>query len=543
MPLPASDVKNVWPPKELQPIYARMRQWSAWYSGDLQKLQAAYGGGDIQDSTGFFASDHGGFKATIGRTLQRFFVGEPTRGPDRNTKLPLPIGAELCQGSADLLFADPPTVTSSVDATSERIQELMDDTFQSTLAEGGETSAAVGGTFLRVTWDLKLDPTGPFLTVVDADNAIPEFRFGRLTAVTFWWVVKVQDEKVWRHLERHETTSDGTGIIIHGLYEGSNDRLGLRLPLESIPELAALALNPEGQPQADFGIVGAITTASPGLAVFYVANQSPNRLWRDHPTGRYLGRSDLDGVEHLMDQLAEVMSAWTRAIRLAKARIFIAKSLLKNAGPGNGMVANLEQEAYTEVQSLGGKDMSLGDQIEFVQPLVNWEQYSNTAQTLLEQIVQGAGYATQTFGVGDKASIRTATEIESRERRSLLTRDRKVREWRPAIARLIEKMLLVDNAFFGGSNTVGDLDVVFSDGVQQTQLALAQTAQALFQAQSASIEERVALLHPDWDDEAIKAEAALIRDEFAPAPLMDPTFPMGGGTDGDPTASSATAAA
>ncbi|UFS59484.1 phage portal protein [Subtercola endophyticus] len=523
MPLPQSDPKAVWPPANLTPILAKMGQWSAWYSGDLEKLQAAYGGGTTADSTGFFASDKGGIRATVGRTLQRFFVGQPTVGPERNTKLPVPIASEMCQVSADLLFADPVTIIIDDDDTQERVNELADDNLHATLAEAAEVCAALGGVYLRVTWDTSVMPDGPFLTSIDADTAIPEFKWGRLVAVTFWSVVSTVGKLTYRHLERHELDGTGVGVIRHGLYEGTNDTLGIRVSLTTLPETAPLAAS------IDLNDEGTISTLSPGLAVVYVPNQTPNRSWRTDPIGRNLGRSDLDGVEHLMDQLAEVMTAWVRAIRLAKARIFIAKSLLNTAGPGQGVIGNLEQEAYTALPgSLAGKDTPMSDSIEYVQAKVEYEQYQATAETLIEQILQMAGYSMQTFGVGDTGTVRTATEIESKERRSLMTRSRKIREWRPQLEVLLTKLLDVDNALFSAHNVTTDLAVEFTDGVQETQLALAQTVQALYTAESASVHERVTILHPDFDEDDVATEVARIKEEFGhpmPSPQMSPFDP------------------
>lgn len=544
MPLPISDPNLAWPPKELERILPHMVQWSAWYSSELEKLQAAYGGGLSQDSTGFFASDTGGFKAAVGRTLQRWFVGERPLGNIRNTKLPIPIAAEMCQASADLLFADPITVTvgqqkkpnaptdadgdaakpsSAPNPTQTRLDDLLDDSFHSTMAEAAEMCAALGGVYLRATWDDTVFPDGPFSSIKDADQAIPEFKWGRLQAVTFWSVIHTDGKIVYRHLERHELGALGNGVILHGLYEGEQDKLGTRVSLTTRTETASMAL------QVDLNVEGTIDTGSPGLAVTYVPNQTPNRIWRTDPIGRHLGRSDLDGVEHLMDQLAETMSDWMRARRAARARTWVSKNLTKSAGPGNGTVVDLDQEVYTTVNGSGGsggKDASLADQIEVTQPDFAPDQYQITAQALIEQILQMAGYSMQTFGVGDTGTQRTATEIESKERRSMMTRSRKIREWNPALVEHITKLLLIDNEFFNGHNDVVDLTIEFSDGVQETQLALAQTVQALFASESASVEERVSIYHPEWDEDQIAAEVVKIKAEFAQQqePMVPPDF-------------------
>jgi len=531
MPLPVSDSTTQWPPTSLDGILPSMGQWSAWWTNSLEKLQIAYGGGSTGDTTGFFASDTGGRKVhSLGPI--RWFVGKPAIQGAENTKLPIPIAAEMCQASADLLFSDPITVTigapkaadgesKTANPTQERLNALLDDNFHSTMAEAAEVCAALGGVYLRVTWDDTF-ADGPFSTIKDADTAIPEFKWGRLVAVTFWTVVKRAGKDVYRHLERHELGATGNGVILHGLYQGEDDKLGTRISLAALPETAAMALHD------DLNVEGSIDTATPGLAVTYVPNQTPNRMWRTDPIGRHLGRSDLDGVEHLLDQLAETMSDWMRARRAARARVMLSKDLVKSAGPGKGTVANLEQETYVNTDFAGGGGPSsspkLADRVQVLQPTFEPEQYKATADTIIEQILQMAGYSVQTFGVNpDGGGDKTATEIESKERRSLMTRSRKIREWNPALVEHLTKLLLVDNQFFNGVNIVTELTVEFSDGVQESQVKLGQYVQSLFVSESASVEERVEILHPDWDEDQKSTEVLRIKEEFAHA-LPDPTM-------------------
>lgn len=536
MALPASDPNAVWPPQNLTNIFAYMRQWSAWYANDLAKLQAAYGGGVAADNTGFFASDQGGFKPTIGQRFQRWFVGQRPMGPNRNTKLPVPIAGMICQAMGDLLYSDPPTFTVVVDTdgdgtpgeapntpvsnqTQERLNYLADQGFYSTLAQATELAAALSGSFLRVAWDKSVVPDRPFLDVVDVDQAIPEFRWGRLVAVTFWEVVAKEGQTVWRHLERHETSPvTGNGIILHGLYEGTDDKLGSRVSLTARPETAALdALQALDAP-------GTVDSLSPGLCVEYLPNQGPNRLWRDHPIGRHLGRSSLDGVEHLMDQLAETLSDWMRARRAAKARVWFDKALLGNPGPGNGLVADLDQEVYVSTELRQSPNDKMSDKLETVQPLFDPTGYEKTAATLIEQILQLSGFALQTFGMdqnSSKSADTTATEIESRERRTFLTRGRLIKTQTPHLSRIVQKLLAVDRAVFGTPNVESMIRVEFPDGVQESMLKLAQTALTLFQGEAASKDEIVRILHPEWNDDQWSEEVEKIKSEYA-APVTDP---------------------
>lgn len=529
---------QAWPPAQVRKILPQIGIWSAWYSGSSDQLSAAYGGatGSDPSATGFFASDHGGFRATVGRALTRFFWGEATRGPDRRNKLHIPIAAELCQASADLLFADEVTLKVVGDvATQERLDALSGDGLHSEIAAAAEIAAALGGAYLRVTWDGDLTQE-PFITHVDADQAIPEFRWGRLAAVTFWQVVVRDGKHVFRHLERHETNAAGDGVILHGLYMGEEDKLGFQISLMAQPATAGLMPEPDtaGSGTLD-GDTLVIDSQSPGLCVEYVRNQTPNRIWRTDPLGRHLGRSDLDGVEPLMDALDEVYSSWMRDIRLGKAKVMVAKTLLDNVGPGNGRAFDMNQELYAPVNTLAGKDQPLSAQMTNVQFNIRVDEHKGTSDELVEQILTLAGYSSQTFGsAGNGRAERTATEVESKERRSMLTRGRKLRLWRPALKRLVLKLLAVDRAIFGTPNNFTDVDVMFANGVQETQLSLAQTAQALRTAQAASTRVLVGLVHPDWEDDMVDAEVELIHTEtdatFSPMPPPDfgaPTQPDG----------------
>jgi hypothetical protein len=537
MALPASDTKAEWPPKNMQHIFAYMRQWSAWYSNDIAKLQEAYGGGASADSTGFFASDTGGYKPTIGQRIQRFFVAQRPMGPNRNTKLPMPVAGMICQAMADLLYAEPPTFTvasgnaldmpdapdattgntPSANPTQARLNELADAGMYSVLAQATELAAALSGSFVRVAWDKQVVDDRPFLDVVDADMALPEFRWGRLVAVTFWEVVARDEQTVWRHLERHELSGiTGNGIILHGLYKGEDDKLGVRVQLTDRPETAPLAAMTAGSTIKD-----GVDSLTPGLCVEYLPHPGPNRLWRDDLIGRNLGRSSLDGIEHLMDQLAETLSDWMRARRAAKARVWFDKSLLGNPGPGAGMVADLDQEVFIGTEeTVKGPNTTMADKIQIVQPKFDPIGYEKTAQMLLDDILQLSGFTLQTFGMNTTASRgveTTATEVEARERRTFMTRDRLIRAQMPHLASVLRKLLAVDRAIFNTPNEDSPITVAFPDGVQESMLKLGQTVLTLFTAESASVEERVRILHPDWNDDQWQAEVDRLNKEKAAA--------------------------
>jgi hypothetical protein len=346
--------------------------------------------------------------------------------------------------------------------------------------------------------------------------------------------VKVDGSTWWRHLERHELDPAGQGIILHGLYQGTPDNLGRPVPFTESVDTAQLA---------DLVVDGnRIDTQSPGLAVTYIPNQRPQRRWRHDPLGRNLGRSDLDGVESLMDALDETYTSWLRDIRLGKARILASRQLLDDLGPGRGAAFDTDREVFTPlaagVGSLnpGGGAGTAQGVLQPVEFKIRFAEHQATGQQLIGDICRTAGYSAQTFGENSDVTA-TATEVQARERRSFMTRDRKARHWRPALADHIEKLLAIDAAIFGTRGVRPQRPTVeFGDSVQESQLTLAQTAQALRGARAASTQVLVELVHPEWDETQVTEEVGRITTEDT---VPDPTIalPPGAvtGAPNDPT--------
>lgn len=536
MPLPKNGIK--WPPAELAPITAKQAEFDAWYSGDPTKLNGVY---SLKgDRAPFDRTSQ--YRGGVTGAVARMWWGKPTGNLFDNNreadKLHVPLAADICQASADLLYAEAPTfgvshqtttkddgttVTTSDSATAGELDLALEQGLITTLAEGNEIGAALGDSYFRVTWDKALRDRS-FIITVHADAAWPEFRWGMLVAVTFWWVVQQSDSVVVRHLERHELDAEGNGVILHGLYEGTGDNLGRAIPLAEHSSTAGLAtqVNEESM----------ILTDSPGLAVVHVPNQTPNRLWRNHPVGRNLGRSDLADVLTELDKLDMVWSSWMRDIRLAKARLIVPNFMLSSGLPGTGAVFDTDQDIFTTLNAPpreDGKSEITAQQFE-----IRVAQHQQTVDALTKVVLRTAGYGPQTFGEGGDVA-QTATEVDSRDRKSNLTRDRKIRASESPLKALMRKKLAVDRAFFGGQGDPdADLVVQFPPSTQASEESLAQTNALLFQAQSASAQTRVKIQHPDWDDQAVQEEAARILAEFGAA-VPDPIEVRPPGAEEEPT--------
>ncbi|MEC3977891.1 phage portal protein [Amycolatopsis sp. H20-H5] len=475
----------------------RMSVWSAWYSGDPDELSAVYEGigrRNVRHPNLRPSQMRGGLVGT----LARWFWGQPVPIGEKRTKLHLPVASDIAATSADLLFSEPPKFTVADTATQDVLNELVDDGVHAGLLEGAEVSAALGGVYLKVCWDREL-MNRPWLAAMHADAAVPEWTWNKLAAVTFWRVLHEDANTIVRHLERHEP-----GRILHGVYEGGHHNLGRPAPLADYPETAGIA------DALDGGEGDTILTGIDQLTAVYVPNMRPNRLWRNNPAAAYLGRSDYAGVEPFMDSLDEIYTSWMRDIRLAKARLLVPDTYLTSRGPGRGALFDPDRELYEALNVLPGEgDMQIKPQ----QFEIRIEEHRASVEHWLGKIVGGAGYSAGTFGeVTDGAPI-TATEVRARERKTYRTRAKKIVYFRPPLGEIIEALLGVYAIQFGAQVTPERPDIAFVEAVNEDPKILAETANLLHQAEAASTETLVRLMHRDWDDPQVDAEVERILDQ------------------------------
>ncbi|MER6748064.1 phage portal protein [Streptomyces fungicidicus] len=497
---------TAWPPPELADVLAQQEIWNAWYAGTPEGLTDAY----LSAPNDRPAVRRKGFLARLGR----WFWGQPTPLGERPSKLHVPLAGAIAATSANLLFGAPLNLTVKDEATQERLDQLADDTTYAVLREAAEISAALGGVYLRVVWDQSIQDK-PWLVAASPDIAVPEWKWGRLSAVTFWNVIREDANTVVRQLERHEP-----GWIRHSVWLGSANELGVQMALTDFPETAGLA---------ELVIDGdGIPTGTPKLTAQYIPNLKPNKLWRHLPAAANLGRSDFSGVEALMDALDEAYSDWMRDLRTGKARLLVGTEVLENLGKGEGAFFDLDRELFAPLNLAPSEDK--GSVIEQVQFNIRTEEHRALCADLAERIILGAGYSLQTFGVTSEGSGNTtATEIAARERQSLTTRSNKTSYWRPALAHLLGVLLEVDRAVFGTSLVPVEPHVEFPDLVTPDPGETAQQLELLNRAGAISTFEKIRRLNPDWREEQVLEEVKRIREESAPAP--EPATPTPDGSE------------
>lgn len=507
---------QTWPPPALHAVMHNIAQWSAWFSGDPDQLYWTYYNvaENSMDGRSFFGTtgEAGLPTGYAGRqrqgllgSTQRTFWGARIPAGEKRSKLHVPLAGDLAAMSADLLFAKRPICAlppdTSDDAAAEWLDALLDDDMHATLLEGAEVCAGLSGVFLRANWDTELADKA-WLDVVHPDAAVPTFTRGKLTSVVLWRVIHDAGSTVVRHLETHDLMDQ---TINHAAYEGTQQLLGSPVPLGDYPATASLE-----QLTTD-GMVQLPPLPKDAPTVVYIPNIRPNRLWRDLPEAAYLGRSDYAGIEGLMDSLDETYSLWMKEVRLARLRLIVPQSYMDNLGPGKGAILDLDREAFLPMNMLAGGGEN--SQITANQFLIRWQEHKETCDQLITEAVTRAGYSEQTFGESGTTAM-TATEVEARERRTLLTRAKKLNYVRPRLRDIIYTLMCLDQVVYRQPLTPIKPDVTFPDAVLPSTSELAQTAVALNTAQAASKQTLVQLVHPDWTADQVAEEVAAIKDEL-----------------------------
>ena len=541
MSLPDSDI--VWPPKPFDDLISSIMEQQVWWEGTSEGLTNYYGQGQARRKSAGF--DLGGVGVKV-------FWGKKDTTQQSTSRLHLPIAADIVATSANLLFADGPKFLipdvrvdeSDPDApedpqrvaAQERIDRILNTpNMHASFLVAAETCAALGGVWPRIVWDPALTKNA-FIDFVDPDRAIPEFKWGRLQAVTFWSELPSSGKSVWRHLERYEA-----GKIFHGLYEGSDDKLGRVMPLTDHTATENIKVN----------AFGFIETGSDNIAAGYIPNQLPNPAWRLIPALRHLGRSDIsDDLLGIFDQIDEAYSSLMRDLRLGRARAFVSENFTKVGKAGQGSSVDIDQELYQILANAPGKDGTSAGFFEVKQFAIRVTEHLQIIDSLTREVLRRVGYSPLTFGLSEGNSAATATEITAKTTASNTTRTAKHRLWGNTLTRLSRTLLEIDAAQFKTGVTVDeDLQIQWPP-VRESAYNRSLTAKALREAKAASTQTIVALVNPDWDDETVKAETERIltedrvqfADPFATPPdshpndTADPTDSGGAEIDNEDTA-------
>lgn len=291
------------------------------------------------------------------------------------------------------------------------------------------------------------------------------------------------------------------------LYRGTLDSLGTQM---SDDEVQRLGIEPE------------VSTGTDEILAVHVPNIKPNRMFR----GSYMGRSDYDNLRDLMDALDESYSSWMRDIRLAKARLIVPAQFLRRKPEelfGDSMNRPPTFEFDEDVETLVALDTQGGtlggdgesNKITPSQFSIRADEHQKTCVALVREIVTGAGYSPQTFGIDIEGMAQSGTALRIREKKSYSTCAKKQTYWQDTLEGLLTAMLHLDARLYPNKGSTQEIHVHvrFPDIFASDMATTSSTIEMINRAQSASVQTKVRMLHPDWDEAQVAAEVKLIYEE------------------------------
>lgn len=538
MPLPAE--RSRWLPDDIASAFDRYRLNEAIWLNDSGELQKILGGGAQNSPEGRRFSEFLKRRGLGLNLLRRWNWARTTPTDEKRTDLPVPIGAALVDLSAAMLMSEPPMFriverdeatgqrkTAKRSATRDRLDMIAgSDDARMTMLEGAQVAAAIGGTLLKAQWDTNdRDRESVWFSAVGADCAIPEFdAAGTLTAATLWTEYAGAGEKVLRHFERHSV-----GLIEHALYEGTPQSVGKIVPLDRIPVGASLLALPN---TTRTGNILNLPTGITRLTVAFWRNRAA-RGWRRNGSLMFLGRSDFELVEPLLDAYSEAWGSLMRDIRLGKARAAVPQGTIERMGAaGTGGVFDADREFFLEVGSGVQDSDGKTKLVEVVQPEIRFEQHLGTLAGLKLEILDEVGWSLSSYGqpIGGRqaaAGGTTATEVVDRTTKSERTRSEKGLYFAEPANRFMRMLMELDEVLYpgkGGTADLGELSIDFPDVSQVDPEKQAREFTDLRTVKLISIEQAIRERRPNWDDDEVQRELDKIAAdmEAEQPPAVDP---------------------
>ena len=390
---------------------------------------------------------------------------------------------------------------------------LEQNGFWSLLLQAAELASAEGAVVFRLIWDRRISDC-PIIDVVQAQQCIPEFRWGRLAKMWLWREVRTEEQGTqYRVVECHEP-----GRITTGLYRGSIQSMGEQLPLDAIKRIQNGAPRKgdllEAAPLTDLAdtahLEPVIETGLPGLACWYICNRRPHPKW----PYLYIGRSDYHAQESMFDSIDETWSSWMRDIRLGLSRIIAPESFFEHEEQTNRRVFNTMRESYLGLDALQQPGSGINDNITVAQFKIRADEHEKTLMNLLKHCYSTVGYSPHTFGIHDEGRAESGAALDIRERKSWTTNANKAQYWPAALAQMLYYALIVDRKHCGGPVEPMMPSVEMQDSMQSDFTQVSNVVETISRAGAASAEVKVRWLHPDWSDAQVLQEVDRIRAEY-----------------------------
>lgn len=407
---------------------------------------------------------------------------------------PAAIAREVCNFSADMLFSAPPDI--KFEKNEELLKSILDENkLDSALIDFAGKCAAEGRAGLRIYYDAKVNEMRtPLIDHVHESEVIWNER-GRF--VTGGAIIIDREVKavgaaantVYRLVEEHTP-----GEVFRRLFKGNDQKLGDRVGIDTLREFAGLPEHEDTQ------------------------LDTPTLIRWDNVPGGY---SDLAGATAMLDAINAEISYGRAKSEKSQPVAFADSSLFDD----NGRV-DVSSIVPTKTS---GRYRELGVEPEMlygvIQPDFTSAEVIAWIDFLLDTCLLSMGYSKASYGRDEGGSADSGKALSMRQARTLLKKAGKDRMAIDAIGTAVAVAL----AWQDNARRVNDYlpDVQLGDGLPRDTMEDAQEANAW--GDSISLEEKIRMRRPDWDDDEIQEEVERLNSR---APAAAPTVPSLGGLAG-----------
>ena len=501
----------------------RIEEYRVWFSGNKTQLRSLYKDNIKKDCLNYFW-----YKAP--ETYRMLHAGLPGLISDKQPTI-------LFGGGVKFEATAYTEAGEKDEKLSTRVQELMDHLVKELkFSEKIETGATIeswsGHLFGKFSFNVALS-NYPIFEVTDLTKAeaIKERGITKAIVFKYWYQF---NKKHYRLDEIYTTNAVGDAVIRYELYMLDNINGEKQVPVETIPEGYELKFTNEGLPRLnknDEFVFDGIK----GMLAFDKPNKTPSH---EFPDSQY-GASDYEGSIDAFDATDEAFSELMQELRDNKTIRYVPETMIPTKSiydNGEELVIPMLNDAFvTNYVMIGGdEDQSTKNELKIQQIPDKTESLVKKYQIALTMAINKAGMSPVALGITGLESISASAESQQeRNKATLETRSKKLKNWKPFLEEVGMKMLelnawmqretFADQEAFGDLRSISfnnlDIGVSFGDYIIERQADKITTWGSAKQMGVASIETVVDKIHDEWTETQKLEEVQRIK--FQNAIAMD----------------------
>lgn len=379
----------------------------------------------------------------------------------------------------NIVLSDLNSIKLDDNKVDELFEEIAKDNNLNKIIENAVKEALiVGDGAFKVSYDTNLSQY-PIIEFIPADYVDYSYNRGRLKEIIFYTDI-TENKKKYRLAEIY-----GYGYINYDLFDEYGNKLSLDVT-EYTSNLENITFN------------NTVIMAVP----FKIFESS---------IYKYRGKGLFDNKTEEIDALDEVASQWLDSIRKGRVKKYVPESLIpRNQETGALNYSNFD--FADDFVKVAGSFEEGKEQIQVIQPTIDYSAYENSFKTYLDMLLQGV-ISPATLGV-DLAKNSSAESQKEKEKITLAIRQKITTELTSALQNLVQVILNTYNIVNNKPISEYEVTISFGEYANTDFASVVETVAKAHQSGVMSIEQCVEELYGDTLTEQEKAdEVQRIKDE------------------------------